>query len=281
MRNTEIYYFSGTGNSLHVAQELKKRIPNSTLIPLVSLLDNDIIKTKGKTVGFVFPTYFTTVPAPVRLFLKKIDMKSSDYNFSIVTRMGSFCVANRNIKRLLKKKGKSLDSQFILNMASNSPTGLKPGKGDENWVHDISKERIAQLESEIQPHLDDIQKIIVNQEKHPKKTSINPLASIVERIMYFMTRNIKTQIDFIIDSTCTGCGICEKVCLSKKIKMVNNKPQWQEQVRCFYCYVCFNFCPTQAILVNKKYTKKDGRYFHPDIKVNDIANQKNKQKLKH
>jgi len=27
--STEIYYFSGTGNSLHVARELKRRFPGS------------------------------------------------------------------------------------------------------------------------------------------------------------------------------------------------------------------------------------------------------------
>ena len=31
----EIYYFSGTGNSLHVAKELQKRIPETKLISIV------------------------------------------------------------------------------------------------------------------------------------------------------------------------------------------------------------------------------------------------------
>jgi flavodoxin len=53
--STEIYYFSGTGNSLHVAKELQKRLPGSKLIPIVSFLDNDVVIIKGETVGFVFP----------------------------------------------------------------------------------------------------------------------------------------------------------------------------------------------------------------------------------
>lgn len=126
--STEIYYFSGTGNSLHVAKELQKRIPGSELIPIVSILDNNIVATKGETVGFVFPLYFTTVPAPVRRFLEKLNMESAKYSFSVVTRLGTFCVANIQVNRILKKKGKSLDSQFVLNMANNTPTGLKPGK---------------------------------------------------------------------------------------------------------------------------------------------------------
>jgi flavodoxin len=30
----EIYYFSGTGNSLHVARELQKRLPDAALVPI-------------------------------------------------------------------------------------------------------------------------------------------------------------------------------------------------------------------------------------------------------
>lgn len=34
----DIYYFSGTGNSFHVAKELQKRVPEVNLIPIVSLI---------------------------------------------------------------------------------------------------------------------------------------------------------------------------------------------------------------------------------------------------
>ena len=36
MSKVEIYYFSGTGNSLHLARELQKRIPETKLIPITS-----------------------------------------------------------------------------------------------------------------------------------------------------------------------------------------------------------------------------------------------------
>ncbi len=270
----EIYYFSGTGNSLHAAKELQKRLPEAKLISMVSLFDKDEVITKGETVGFVFPLYFTTIPAPVRRFFMKLNLKSAQYTFSVVTRIGTFSVANIGVKRILKKKGKRLDFQSHLNMASNSPTGLKPGKGDKNWVNKITKKKVSQLESEVQSQLDMIYKIILAKEKYPKKTSPNPFLSLLEQIMYLLTRNTKTQIDFYTDITCTSCGTCEKVCLSGKIKIHNNKPVWQKEARCYYCYACFNFCPTQSILVKNKYTQKDGRYYHPNVTANDIAAQK-------
>ncbi|HWQ72981.1 MAG TPA: EFR1 family ferrodoxin [Desulfitobacteriaceae bacterium] len=274
--NTEIYYFSGTGNSLHVAKELAKRLPGSELIPIVSILDNDVIITRGEIVGFVFPVYFTTVPFPVRSFLKKLNPDSAKYIFSAATRSGTFSVANRNVRSILKKKGKRLDAQFVLNMAGNSPTGLKPGKGDENWVHRINKEKVSQLETELQSSLDLICKVILAQEKYPPKAIPNPFFAVLERVMYLLTRNMKTQINYYPDSTCTGCGLCEEVCPAQKIRMHEKKPVWRKDVNCYYCYACFNFCPAQSILVENKYTKKDGRYFHPDITAVDIAGQKRK-----
>jgi len=49
--STEIYYFSGAGNSFYVAKELQKRIIDSKLIPIVSLLKQKIIEVHGETVG--------------------------------------------------------------------------------------------------------------------------------------------------------------------------------------------------------------------------------------
>lgn len=46
----EIYYFSGTGNSLHVAKELQKRIPQTKLISIVSLLKKEVIETSSDCV---------------------------------------------------------------------------------------------------------------------------------------------------------------------------------------------------------------------------------------
>ena len=75
----EIYYFSGTGNSLHVAKELQKRIPESKLISIVNLLKKEVIESSSDTVGFVFPIHLAMVPAPVMEFIKKLDLNSVEY----------------------------------------------------------------------------------------------------------------------------------------------------------------------------------------------------------
>ena len=279
--STEIYYFSGTGNSLHVARELQKRIPESTLIPMVSLLNEDIIETKGETIGFVFPVYLSSTPAPVRRFLKKIDLKPTQYIFSVTTNCGYPGKVYIYLEKLMKRKGKNIDSYFALKMMGNSPKGVMPSfMIAQDWASRITKEAISALDYEVQNKLDTIHKVIISKGKNIGKDNPNPpnlFMKYINRLLQlpveWASEYTHPKINFYADSTCTGCKICEKVCLSKKVKMKNGKPLWQKDINCYYCYACFNFCPEQSILV-KNYTHKDGRYYHPDVTAKDIAEQK-------
>lgn len=273
--STEIYYFSGTGNSLHVAKEMQKRIPESRLIPLISLLDKDIIETKADTVGFMFPIHLSTLPLILKNIINKLDVKSAKYIFAVATRQGTPCsTAFSKIEKILKKKGKSLDSYLILNMASNDPKF-------KGW-HQVTKEEIANFESEIQDRLNSFQEVILNKVKFREKDSniTFPINFVFEHLGSFLA-DISGDGGkyFYADEKCSGCGICETVCLSQKIKMIDKKPVWQDKVRCFSCYACINFCPLQSVQMRsgrlfKFYTDKNGRYHHPDATVNDIARQK-------
>ncbi len=55
--NSEIYYFTGTGNSLAVARDIALKT-DGKLIPIPSVIDKDIIKTETDAIGIVFPTYY-------------------------------------------------------------------------------------------------------------------------------------------------------------------------------------------------------------------------------
>jgi len=271
--NTEIYYFSGTGNSLHAARELRKRIPETEQIPIVSLLDRNIIKTNADTVGFIFPIQLAMAPAPVIEFVKKMDLKSAEYIFAVATRAGSQHRAFIDLENILKKKGKTLDSFFSLNMPSNDPKfeGWKPA----------TREEIRKLESDIQNKLDSIQEIILKKEKiHEEDTEfITPMPAfpILSIFLPFLSRFY--NVEFYADSKCIRCGTCEKVCLSGKVKMIDEKPVWQKDVQCFFCHACLNYCPQHAVQIKstrllKSFTEENERYSHPYATIDDIAGEK-------
>jgi flavodoxin len=181
--STEIYYFSGTGNSLHVAKELQRRIPETSLVPIVSLLDKESIETRAETVGFVFPQYAATVPKVVAKVLKKFDPTSAGYLFAIATRGGTVCRAFADVDKLLSKKGRRLDSYFLLTM----PSGSEPLV--ETFSEYITEERIARLESEMLARLDAIQGIITAQEVNREEDLSGldvPPPDIIKPIMPFI-----------------------------------------------------------------------------------------------
>lgn len=271
-----IYYFSGTGNSLHVARELEKQLSNVILIPMIQYLNKEKRETEADAIGFVFPVYLNDVPAHLRSFFSHFSPVSSSYHFAVVTHLG---YANPNIiqiylQRVLKKKGKQLNAMFDVKMGSNSPTGLLPTwmKIDQNWASSITKDKISSLERGVEKKIQLIQKVISKQRNH--KNSIGFIDHVKERIFTQLSKSTKRSIPFLVDETCNSCGICEQVCPSSKVKLENGKPVWQKDMQCFYCYACFNFCPNQSILV-QHYQKKEGRYTHPAISATDIIGQKN------
>jgi len=283
---TEIYYFSGTGNSLYVARELQKKISNSSLIPIIRLLHKkDIIKTNAEAIGLVFPVHALTIPIAVKRFLKKVDISTAEYIFAIATRGATFFRGFELIDKLLARKKKQLHAHFILTMGLNDPKhkSYKSPNADE----------IAKLEGVVQKRLNTIQNIIINRrisrEKDTEYTagfSYHPLINFLleKTVLWGMafSEYIGGVNYFYTDDKCTGCGICEEICLAQKIKIRDKRPVWQKKVFCYMCYACINFCPVKAIQINsipgvKSFTTTSGRYSHPYATAKDIALQKKEE----
>ena len=282
--STEIYYYSGTGNSLHVAKELQTRLPEARLIPILSLVEKESVTTSGETVGFVFPHYASSLPKIIHTFIEKLDVGSAAYLFAIATRGGTKTMAFDEIDEILKEKGRRLDSFFAITMPSGSEPLVK------EYADNITEERIHRLESAMLARLDAIRSIILNRETSreedrgdiPPPPFLAPFIPLLDAISPYLVRfgkMVESSFDFYYDEKCTSCGICERVCLAERVQMVDGGPVWQEEVNCHGCFACLNYCPEESIQVTSKWylrshTDQNGRYHHPEIKAKDIAAQK-------
>jgi ferredoxin len=281
---TEIYYFSGTGNSLHVARELQKRLPGAELIPILNLVRKESPRTSGESVGFAFPHYASSLPKVVHTFIEKLNVASASYLFAIVTRGGTKTMAFVEIDEILKAKGRRLDSHFAITMPGGNDALVK------GYAAQINEERVARLEAAMLSHLDSISRIVADRETSreadtgamPPPPLLAPFVPVLDALaphLVRLGRMVESSFEFYLDETCTGCGVCERVCLAAKVRMIDDRPVWSDSVRCHGCFACLSFCPKESIQVKSKwylrsYTEQNGRYHHPDITANDIARQK-------
>ena len=265
----ELYTFSGTGNSLHVARELAARFPGAALIPILRALQEDEIQTHADVVGLVFPIHALTFPWPVRDFLARADFSSASYIFAVATRE-CFSKVFADIDKLLGKQGRHLDAGFAFEMPQNYIPVFET----------YSPEECERTEREMVGALDRIEATVTAREtRRPKDPAwLFLLSHVMMTLVSGVFRKLRfpnMERSFYADESCTGCGTCESVCLSGKIRLVDGKPVWADSVRCAYCFACLHYCPSEAIQIRGRKTTSKGRYHHPAISAADIAGQLN------
>jgi ferredoxin len=282
--NTEIYYVSGTGNSLHVARKLQQRMPEAKLTPIVALLRQDAIRASADAIGFVFPNFCLTIPIPLYDFLEKADLTSAQYIFALCTRGGSHSEAFEYMNDILKKQDKKLNAQLDVNMPWNHMI-------DKNLPATTNSEVIIRrLESVMQRKLDGFAESVIARDSYRESETdttlelsfgIKMFDLLVPKTLNYKAHDYMYQrlVRFYSDSACTGCGICERVCLSERIKLIEKKPVWKQDARCYACFACINFCPRRAIQVESRFpirsrTSENDRYHHPSVTYEDIAKQR-------
>jgi flavodoxin/formate hydrogenlyase subunit 6/NADH:ubiquinone oxidoreductase subunit I len=295
--STEIYYFSGTGNSLAVARDIAEKI-NGKLIPIYSVIEKENIETDADTIGIIFPVYHATlgqsgIPFMVRKFIKKLKNINSKYLFAICTHGGMPGATIGNLQKIIKLQGGDLSAGFAIKM------GI-PYLPSEKLAYVLSHKELKAnnlQDNKRRQKLFSVWKIKlktigegINHRKKIKLETSSMFAQLIGAPLLFISKKaarsrymklsglssasfdeltFNADRSFNLNEKCIGCGTCSKVCLAKNIKMVNNKPTWQH--RCENCFACYQWCPQVAIYA--ELTEYEKRYHHPDVKVSDMIGQ--------
>jgi len=246
MREHIIYYFSGTGNSLWTALNIQKALKDCDVV----LMKTSPEKPGAvKSMGLVFPCYFSGVPHIVLEFIKNLDFGEQEdtYYYVVVTYGLIIGSALGQTKEAFEERGMSLDFVAPLKSFANYVVGYD--------MSDKVAERTAQTKvglQEILPH-------IVEQNTAKAK---NPSALMLayNRVL-FKEPGIKDK-NFVVNESCDHCEICVKVCPKRNIRFDEGRPRWLNN--CEQCLACLQWCPKRAIDYGER-TRKRGRYTHPEI----------------
>jgi ferredoxin len=121
----------------------------------------------------------------------------------------------------------------------NDKAGFSRGTACPCWVVIPAPAVAEKMEAGLQKKLDEIRGVVA--ERRVRRVKDDPLVFLMGRILYppiteifFRMRFPETVKSFYADPKCTGCGLCEKVCLSGRIRMRNGRPEWIDGVDCVY-----------------------------------------------
>jgi flavodoxin len=118
MTKTEIYYFSGTGNSLFVARSLADKL-DAKLCPIVPLLKQDFIETDEDVVGLVFPIYDFKAPPIIESFVTRLANLGSKYVFAVATFGFIPMKATKKLQKTVQSCNGKLSGAFTISMPNN------------------------------------------------------------------------------------------------------------------------------------------------------------------
>ncbi|MBF0484187.1 MAG: EFR1 family ferrodoxin [Candidatus Omnitrophica bacterium] len=259
---TVIYYFSGTGNSLDVAQGLAKSFINEDveIINLSTIHIHEFKILSSDRIGIIFPIYMGRMPIMVSNFLEKLVADKSKYVFAIATYGGLAGDVIQQVKTKLKIRGIKLSAGFLVKM----PENFIPFFGA---IPEAEQQKLFQRKDR---KISQIAHYITKKKKGHFENDFFLINMLYSGFIGKMGQKMIPTADknFWTTDKCNGCEICCKICPADNIIIRNERPVWKH--KCELCLACLQWCPLEAIQY-KKSTLKRKRYQNPNINAGNLT----------
>ena len=248
-----IFYFSGCGNSRHVAETLAAKLNDTlTFIPEATRNNQyDYTLTDGERLGFVFPVYSWAPPRLVLDFVKRLQLADKPEYVYFACTCGDQCGQTEKIfRKALQEKNWELSACFSLIMPETyiAFTGFKLDT-EEN-----AKKKIADTDATLAKNIPRL----INKE-HFSEIKVGGLAWLKSHVINASFNKFATD-DRPYHSTeaCVHCGKCAEICPLQDITLEDGRPKWNGH--CTMCMACYHHCPVNAIQYGKA-TEGKGQYY--------------------
>jgi ferredoxin/flavodoxin len=291
---SEIYYFSGTGNSLFVAKQLAKEL-DARVVPIASVVGKNIAVIDSDVLGIVFPVYFATfgesgIPFIVQRFIQKPMNLNGKYIFVVCTHGGVHGSAVHSFAELLKRNRGTLSAGFAIRMSISYsafdklrhaifhrelPVQIHSDERKLTIFYEKCKDEVREIAQTVRNQrtvklerhgkfLNLFTSILISPLRRMALSRYRRLSGMKNDKFEYLTKNADRAL--LVGDKCNGCGVCIRVCPVGNIILKSNRPEWQH--RCESCYACYTWCPSAAI--QGDLVEYERRYHHPEINVSDM-----------
>ena len=248
-----IYYFTATGNSGYVAEQLGRELEEVTFFMNSSAPG----VFEGESLGFVFPVYSWGVPPNIGKFILSLPESlrhqievGQIYVWVVMTCGDEVAMAPEMITRILGKIGLKPASIWSVIMPNNYV--ILPGFDVD--PADVEKNKLTDAPSRIMEIAGGLRMkrkcVDVTRGGMPrlKSSLVYPL---FKRWGIFTSKWHSTD-------ACISCGICVRSCPQDNVVLnESGRPVWGKN--CCSCLACYHSCPSHAVQYGKE-TRKKGQY---------------------
>jgi len=279
-----IFYFSGTGNTWFVSQQLKSIfIEKGYKAEAYSIEDTEInwkrdlpqILNNSEIIGIGYPVYASTIPQNMKDWVKKYlfdvvklsKIKKKAFVFDTMALFsGDTPLQMRN---LLKECGFSVDQGINIRMLSNLPQIPSLMTWDNEKQEKIFQKAYKKCEKLVES-------ILNNKKWIMRRDPFSRFIGWIQRVGMKLEAKKIRDLYKIDHEKCNLCELCVQYCPVQNLSIESTEHgriiKYGDD--CIYCVRCFNYCPQNAINIMKR-TRDTDKYQRfrgqiPNFKLNKI-----------
>jgi ferredoxin len=243
-----ILYFSGTGNSRHVAQRIAEVTGDDCEDIATHLRKGESASYESeRPYVFVGPVYAGRYPKVMTKFIEDSRFAGSRDAYFVATCAETPWITVDYAGRLAASKGFSVLGFNSVLMPQSYATGGLTTPPEEN-------ERIL---AAAEPKISAIAEAIRDGKPLPEEPRGKAwMSRVANPMMYAFMMGTGS---FAVTDKCVHCGTCAATCPLGNIRMVDGTPTWGK--RCTQCNACIGVCPQGAIEYGKKTVGKPRYYY--------------------
>ncbi len=254
---TDLFFYTGTGNSLWTARSLAKELGDAEIIPITRCSGAPVV-SRAAAIGIIFPVHIWGLPPRVIAFADALAKDASRYHFAVAVNAGQVAATLLQLNKRMQARGLSLSSGFELAMPSNYILwgGPGPEAGQIRRI-EAAREKIGRIAAAV----------AVREKRPVEKGPLwqNIIFTGFNRLSF--SRVPTRDKGFWVDEKCNACGVCKTICPCGNIDLQADRPGWRHH--CEQCLACIQWCPQEAIQFGKK-TQRYKRYHHPEVTLQEI-----------